>query len=104
MQKNEAKHDEELIYLYDLYDKLKNVHKEILDGDSPGYLCINEHLIDFKAPMTVIPIAIRYPDHIIDQSFVESTLVQIKYQNDVTIWDMLIRQGLINNTVEITNY
>jgi len=95
-EEEDRKHEaDDLSSLYDIFHKFKNVHKEILDpcDDQPrGYLCISEHMIDFKAALTVIPIAIKFPDHIINNSyFVENTLLQMKYQSDLTIWDMLIR-------------
>lgn len=34
---------------------------------------------------------------------IEHTLLQLVYQTNTCIWDILIRQGLLNNSVEISS-
>lgn len=102
----ELTESEQINTLFDIMARFRRVHPEILDPSADqrrGYLCISEFTIDYKSARKVIPISIKHPDNIVGKSyFIESTFLRLMYLSDMCIWDMLIRQGLINDTVEIT--
>jgi hypothetical protein len=89
------------------------VHGNILDpkDGEAGYLCINEALINYKSVSRAVPIEIKYFDHICHHRiqekqssfYKENTMLIMMYLIDINIWDMLIRQGLINGTVDISS-
>jgi hypothetical protein len=73
-------------------------------------LCLHEAHFDYKSMQRSFTIAINYADHIYRlkgadrRNFFENTIVSMRYLLDISIWDILIRQGLINRTVEISPF
>lgn len=103
--------------LNDLLHNFKKNYPNIFEKDSAGqhgYLCIDESLVEWDSRIKLVPISIKFPDQIfyrkdemalggaVPAHYKQNNFLQLIYSNDISIWDILIRQGLINNKVEIT--
>ena len=93
----------------DIKETFSAVYGNILKG---GYLYIDESIVDWSSRHKLLPIKLMLADSIttdmqggdlIEKSYEETPLLCVTYNNAFTIWETLIRKGLLEGTVEITN-
>ena len=76
-------------------------------------MCIDETLVDWDSRHKLMPINYHYNDYIqtkltkgdniIYERYEESEFLCLAYNNDFTIWEALIRKGLLEGKVPITD-
>jgi len=83
-------------------------------AENKGYICIDEGIVDWNSKIKLMPVSIKYSDYIhqvVNQEskavrsthYTENSMLQLLYHNNFSIWEALIRIGLLENTVEVNN-
>ena len=94
----------------DIKFQFEEVYKDKLDF----YLCIDETVVNWSSRHKLLPIKIQLADYvntrtddITDETYIshytETTLLCLTYNNDFTIWEALIRRGLLLREIEIAD-
>ena len=98
----------------DIRNTLFGVYGRILKD---GYIFIDETMVNWNSRHKLLPIKLMLPDFVqtamqedengvmklAEKYFIETPLLCLTYNNSFTIWETLIRKGLLEGTIEITN-
>ena len=77
-----------------------------------SYLCIDESIVNWDSRHKLLPICVKFADYLkadgqggerVLGPYEEMTMLTLTYNNQFTIWEALIRQGLLHGRVEIND-
>ena len=93
----------------DVRSKFEETYGAKIEG---SYLCIDESIVNWDSRHKLLPICVRFRDYLYADAkdgervlryYEEMTMLTLTYNNQFTIWEALIRQGLLHGRVEIND-